>query len=319
MSVFAFVTWIKPNNAVINQLYVVNRALIWKRVDQIADSMDRFGGFSGISLIPITFDWTYISAYVLSPLIPPWHAIANTLIGVVGIYIVGASAVHYSGSFFAEYLPMSDSSSYDNTAATYNVSRIVTPDFTLDKDAYANYSPLFLSTTFALSYGVSFATIISVVVHTALYHWRDLYYRAKAARTQEDDIHMKLMKRYPEAPDWWYYVVFAAMFGLGMGVVVGYDTGLTWWAFIIALLISLTWTAPVGMIQAITNIQIGLNVFTEFIIGYMLPGRPLAMMEFKTFGYITMTQGLLYTQDLKLGHVCAYHLHSRNYADLHPL
>jgi OPT family oligopeptide transporter len=56
------------------------------------------------------------------------------------------------------------------------------------------------------------------------------------------------------------------------------------------------------MVQAITNIQIGLNVFTEFIIGYMLPGRPIAMMSFKTYGYITMAQGLYYTQDLKLGH-----------------
>jgi OPT oligopeptide transporter protein len=62
------------------------------------------------------------------------------------------------------------------------------------------------------------------------------------------------------------------------------------------------------MIQAITNIQIGLNVFTgksglalvghislnarlEFIISYMLPGRPLAMMSFKTYGYIAMYQG----------------------------
>jgi OPT family small oligopeptide transporter len=56
------------------------------------------------------------------------------------------------------------------------------------------------------------------------------------------------------------------------------------------------------MVQAITNIQIGLNVFTEFIIGYMLPGRPLAMMSFKTYGYISMYQGIVYAQDLKLGH-----------------
>lgn len=42
------------------------------------------------------------------------------------------------------------------------------------------------------------------------------------------------------------------------------------------------------MIQAITNVQIGLNVITELIISYMLPGRPLAMMSFKTYGYISM-------------------------------
>jgi OPT family oligopeptide transporter len=59
---------------------------------------------------------------------------------------------------------------------------------------------------------------------------------------------------------------------------------------------------PVGMIQAITNQQIGLNVITELIVGYLLPGRPLAMMMFKTWGYITMAQGLTFTSDFKLGH-----------------
>lgn len=48
------------------------------------------------------------------------------------------------------------------------------------------------------------------------------------------------------------------------------------------------------MIQAITNIQIGLNVFTEFIISYMQPGKPLAMMSFKvsifsTFFFLSPT------------------------------
>lgn len=40
------------------------------------------------------------------------------------------------------------------------------------------------------------------------------------------------------------------------------------------------------MIQAITNQQIGLNVIAELVAGYILPGKPLAMMIFKTFGYI---------------------------------
>jgi OPT oligopeptide transporter protein len=41
---------------------------------------------------------------------------------------------------------------------------------------------------------------------------------------------------------------------------------------------------PIGMIQAVTNITIGLNVFTEYVISYALPGRPIAMMSFKTLG-----------------------------------
>ena len=59
---------------------------------------------------------------------------------------------------------------------------------------------------------------------------------------------------------------------------------------------------PIGMIQAITNQQVGLNVITELIIGYALPGRPIAMMMFKTWGYITMVQALTFASDFKLGH-----------------
>ena len=62
------------------------------------------------------------------------------------------------------------------------------------------------------------------------------------------------------------------------------------------------YTVPIGVIQAITNQQVGLNVITELIIGYALPGRPIAMMMFKTWGYITMTQALQFTSDFKLGH-----------------
>lgn len=51
LSIFAFATWIAPQNPVVNQL---------------------FGGQTGLSLIPITFDWTQIAGYIGSPLIPPW-------------------------------------------------------------------------------------------------------------------------------------------------------------------------------------------------------------------------------------------------------
>jgi len=62
------------------------------------------------------------------------------------------------------------------------------------------------------------------------------------------------------------------------------------------------YVVPIGMIQAVTNRQVGLNVVTELIIGYMLPGKPNAMMIFKTYGYITMSQAMQFTADFKLGH-----------------
>jgi len=67
-------------------------------------------------------------------------------------------------------------------------------------------------------------------------------------------------------------------------------------------LLSFIFFIPIGMIQAMTNTQIGLNVISELMVGYMLPGKPLTMMLFKTFAYITMTQALQFSVDLKLGH-----------------
>lgn len=76
------------------------------------------------------------------------------------------------------------------------------------------------------------------------------------------------------------------MFIFGIIGIELYSTEMPVWAFILALAVAFVYTVPIGIIQAVTNQQIGLNVITELIIGYLLPGRPLAMMLFKTWGYI---------------------------------
>ncbi|PYI18067.1 small oligopeptide transporter [Aspergillus japonicus CBS 114.51] len=281
LSYFAWVTWIKPQNPVVNQL---------------------FGGETGLSLIPMTFDWTQVSGFNFSPLIAPWHAIANTLIGMVIFFWIVTAGIHYSGTWFAQFLPISDSSSYDNTATTYNVSRIMTPEFTLDLKAYEEYSPLFLSTTFALCYGLSFATIIALLVNTGLFHGSELWVRFRNFGKEEEDVHGRLMARFKPVPLWWYGGVVVAMIAIGLGLVLGYPTHLDWWAFFVALIIAVIWYVPIGIIQASTNIALGLNVLTEFIVGYIQPGKPMAMMLFKTYGYMSMYQGLYFNQDMKLGH-----------------
>ena len=144
-----------------------------------------------------------------------------------------------------------------------------------------------------MSYGLSFASISALIVHTYLYHGKEIWYRLKVARDQEDDVHMRLMRKYPDAPDWWYLAGFLLMFGMGLATCLAWDTHLAAWAFILALIIAAIWMVPIGMIQAITNQQVGLNVITELVIGYALPGKPIAMMMFKTWGYISMYQGKL--------------------------
>lgn len=69
-----------------------------------------------------------------------------------------------------------------------------------------------------------------------------------------------------------------------------------------AIALSAFFSLPVGLIQAVTQQQPGLNVITEYVIGYILPGRPIANVTFKTLGYVSMMQALSFTSDLKLGH-----------------
>ncbi|KAM3518569.1 hypothetical protein NHJ13051_008088 [Beauveria bassiana] len=281
LSVFAFPTWLAPDNAVVNQL---------------------FGGVTGLSLLPITFDWTQVAGFIGSPLIPPWHAIANTLLGVVLFFIFLSSVLHYTGAWYSFYLPMSDAGTYDNRGKAYNTTKILTPQFTLDVQAYKDYSPLFISTTFAVAYGLSFASISALLVHTWIHSRKTIWKQYRNSTTEKPDIHMKLMRKYPEAPDWWYLSLFLLMLALGLYTVVAYPTNFAWWAFLLAIFVSYAFSLPIGIIQAITNTQIGLNVLTEFIYGYIQPGRPLGLMLFKTFGYITMSQSLGFIADLKFGH-----------------
>lgn len=167
---------------------------------------------------------------------------------------------------------------------------------------HQKYSPLYLSTTFSISYGLAFAAIAAVIVHTALFNGQEIWIQARSVRGALDDNHTKMMRKYKRVPEWWYLTFLVIMIGMSFGTVLGWPTHLSWWAFIIAILIALVWTIPIGIIYATTNIHLGLNVFTEYIIGYMQPGRPVAMMLFKTYGYITMNQAHAFLSDLKLAH-----------------
>jgi hypothetical protein len=99
------------------------------------------------------------------------------------------------------------------------VARILTPDLRLDVDAYKAYSPLFLGTFFTLCYGVSFGALSSTIVHTFLFHGREIWQRGKLARNQDADVHLKMMKKYVDTPDWWYYAWFIVLFAMSLVTV----------------------------------------------------------------------------------------------------
>ena len=110
-------------------------------------------------------------------------------------------------------------------------------------------------------------------MHTFLYFRKTIWTQARRSIHEQPDIHARLMSKYPQVPDWWYGCIFITMFAAGIVAIEVWPTQMPVWAFVLAMLIALVYVVPIGMIQAITNQQVGLNVITELIIGYALPGR----------------------------------------------
>lgn len=62
-----------------------------------------------------------------------------------------------------------------------------------------------------MSYGLSFAAISSLVVYTVLHNRKQIWTQYKNSATDKPDIHMRLMRKYPEAPTWWYMGLFVVV------------------------------------------------------------------------------------------------------------
>ncbi|KDN42409.1 putative isp4-oligopeptide transporter [Tilletiaria anomala UBC 951] len=257
---------------------------------------------SGLGLSFISLDWAQITSALLSPLTTPFYAEANVIGGFAVFFVFLGPILYYNNVKYASYLPFASTRTFDRFGQVYQQKLILNADKLLDIDLYNNYSKQYLPIGFAISYGLSFASVTCILVHVALFYGKDIVKQFKSTLKDEPDIHARLMSRYKEVPSWWYGILFLISFGISVGTVQGYPTTLPVWALILALLIAAVYILPIGIVQAITNQQVGLNVITEFIVGYMLPGRPLAMMLFKVYGYIAMVQGLSFVSDLKFGH-----------------
>lgn len=134
---------------------------------------------------------------------------------------------------------------------------------------------------------------------------REIWQQSKSSFQEKTmDIHTKLMSKYNQVPEWWFVSILLANIALTVFACEYYNDQLQlpWWGVLLACGIAIFFTLPIGIITAITNQAPGLNIITEYIIGYIYPGYPVANMCFKVYGYISMTQAITFLQDFKLGH-----------------
>ncbi|KWU42677.1 OPT oligopeptide transporter [Rhodotorula sp. JG-1b] len=282
LSAFSWVCWIAPNNVVVNQL---------------------FGVSSGLGMGLFSFDWSQI-AYIASPLVVPWWAQLNIFGGFFVAFWIVAPIMYYTNSFNAAYLPMSTSSVFDRFGQVYDTARVLdAAGLELNVTAYNDYSPVYMPVTYLVSYGTSFMLATGILVHTILFNGPDIWNRLLRQHVKGDvDIHMKLMRNYPDVPDWAYLAFLLAAFALSAVTVSCWPTGMPAWALVVSLAMGLIYIVPAGYVYALTSYNLSINVIAELVGGYMMTDKPLANILFKIYTANVLNVGLFFAQDLKLGH-----------------
>ncbi|ATY66001.1 oligopeptide transporter [Cordyceps militaris] len=292
LSKFNWISWILPHHRDLNVITGINNGL-------------------GLNPFP-TWDWNVLLWDSADPLMVPFFSTLNRFIGAfISMWIV--LAFWYKNVYNTGYLPINTNRVYDNTAKLYNISRAINDRGHLDPAKYAAYSPPFLGAGNVVIYMFFFGIYTSTLTYAILYHRHEIFMGFKALFNSfrkktplEDDhildVHNRLMKSYKEVPEWWYMLCLLCAIALGIAGIAGWDTHTSPGVVFYGLALCVVFVIPVGIIKAMTGIEVTLNVLAEFIGGSWVDGNALAMNYFKSFGYVTCAHAVWFSNDLKLAH-----------------
>ncbi|KAJ7106285.1 OPT oligopeptide transporter protein-domain-containing protein, partial [Mycena epipterygia] len=287
LSSFNWMTWISPKN--------VNLAVIT-------------GNF-GLGLNPLpTLDWNQITV-IVDPLISPFF-VSPRCAGMLTLFTLPViAAIWYTNTWNTGYLPINTNTVFD-TASFYNVTAVIGTNTLFNQTLYEEYSPAYLSASYAVMYGVFFATYTATLTHTLLYHRREIAhgFRSTLSRRKTSEMHadcyVRIMENYTEVPEWQYFMVLVCAIALGAAGVGVYPTQTSPAVVLYGVFLALIFAIPIGIIASVTNVEINLNVLSEMFGGLWFKGNAVAMNYFKSYGFVTTAQTISFASDLKLAHYC---------------
>lgn len=269
------------------------------------------GSQSGLGLNPIpSFDWNVLNYNAALNI--PFYSQVNQYIGSIIAFfcIVG---VYYSNYYWSAYLPINSSSLFTNTGEYYSVTEIVNSRSQFDNEKYQEIGPAYYSAANLVTYGSFFAMYPFAFVYefatnykSYLFSGKALYLSFRNMRRSNyegfDDPHCRMMSRYAEVPDWVFGCVLIISIVLAILCVELFPTLTPVWGIFFALGMNFVFLIPLTTIVSTTGFSFGLNVLVELIIGYALPGNPMALIFIKALGYNIDGQASDYVSDQKMGH-----------------
>lgn len=112
--------------------------------------LSQLTGSQGLGMGALALDWNTITAFLGSPLITPWWAQVNILIGFVAMAWVMVPFAYYLNIWNAKQYPIMTSKLFTTDGYYYDTLSILTPAKTLDEPTYNAYGPLRIATFFAI-------------------------------------------------------------------------------------------------------------------------------------------------------------------------
>ncbi|CAK7200166.1 hypothetical protein SEUCBS139899_002857 [Sporothrix eucalyptigena] len=260
-------------------------------------------GYYGFGILDFSLDWNYISFF--SPLyIPLWSnasQIGGALIACWLIYPI----LYFCNVLGAQTYPPMSSDTFDTTGNSYDVSAVLTPQYTLNQTAMDAYSQPRWSTSYAMNFFFGFACSTGAILYSILFYGKDSYQAVvnawKNRRSDYDDPYLKLMSRTARVPHWWYLVILGLCMALSIGCLYGADLGLPWWGFIVICIISIICTFPNGILYGIAGMQVGMSYLAEILSGAMFSGNPSAVLACIVYSSQLLVQNINLTSDYKFG------------------
>jgi OPT family small oligopeptide transporter len=287
LALFNWTTWIAPGS--------VTLAIIT-------------GSTCGLGLNPLpTLDWN-IASYLADPIVTPLFTLANFSFGMaVAGFLIGP-AMYFSNVWNQGHLPINSNKIFDNTGGRYHLSRILHSNMTFNEEGYKAYSVPWMSTMEVIKITSHFCVYSSIPVYIFLWHRHDVMrslkaiFARKSRGEQFNDIHNRLMAAYKECPHWWYLIVLVSSFVLACVSVSQWPTGMPIWAVVLAIVFTAILQIPIGILAAISNVEVSTVILSKVIGGYALEGQPVPNMIFNMYTFMSTSQSIGFIQDLKMAH-----------------
>ncbi|KAF9297460.1 hypothetical protein BGZ74_009816 [Mortierella antarctica] len=260
-----------------------------------------FSSMSGAGIGSLSFDWTSIGGATMWL---PLSAQLCSFSGMIFNYWIIFPILWMNNVLGMKTIgrPLT-SRLFTDDGVFFDINKSLTDKYELDEEKYDKGPPANMAPMYALGFMTSFIALAGCCSHVFFFHGKEIWAQWKSAfGSEKEDIHTKMMKVYPEVPQLWYGVFYVIMAILACIGCEFYGTQLPWWGLLLALALGFVLTLPIGVMNAVTGYGPGLNVITELVIGYILPGKPIANMTFKCYGYMAMYMCNALMSDLKLGH-----------------